>query len=577
MGRDRAPLISDRPIGSRHPDDRPTAGTESVTATTSARPGPGLVGGARLAGRSAVALVPAAFLLAMVAWPLFAVMNRSLADVGFDEIVEVLGRQSVRRVLLFTVWQAALSAMLTIVVGLPIAHAVARYRFRGRGALRAFVIVPFVLPTVVVAAAFDTVFDRFGLAIDRTLWAVLAAHVFFNVAVVVRVVGGYWARLDRRQLEVAATLGASPARVWFTITLRNLAPVLIGSYLLVFLFSFTSFGVIRVLGGLRRATIETEIYRYAVSRQEFDVAAVLAALQILVVAVLAVASARFQRRHATVNRGAAQAVPVNTAKRRLHLGSVLLLVAVIVGLPVAVLVEQSLRVGIGPDAGYGLANYRLLLERADLLPVSAARALANSVLFALLAALVATVVGATAAITIERGGRIGRVLEAIALLPLGVSAVTLGFGYLVGFTVFDLRRSLWLIPLVHGVIGLPFVLASVVPALRSINPRVREAAATLGASPSAVRRTVDWPLTRRALATGAGFAAAVSIGEFGATSFLARGDESFTAPLAVFRLLSNPGQQLRGQALALSVVIGLLVAGLAAIIELRREDGVSLL
>ncbi len=504
-------------------------------------------------------------------------MQRSLAGVGPADITEILARGSVRRVLVFTVWQAALSAALTVVIGLPIAHVIARYRFRGRAALRALVIVPFVLPTVVVAAAFDALFDRFGLAIDRTLWAVLAAHVFFNLAVVVRVVGGYWARIDRRQLEVAATLGASPVRAWFTVTLRSLVPVLAGSYLLVFLFSFTSFGVIRVLGGLRRATIETEIYRYAVSRQEFDVAAVLAALQILVVLVLAAASARFQRRHAFVQRNTAKPVAVEGFRRRLHLGLVCALVAVTIGLPILVLVEQSLVIRLGSGQRYGITNYRLLLDRSDLLPVSAAAALWNSIRFATLAALVATVVGSLAALTIERGGRIGRLLETIALLPLGVSAVTLGFGYLVGFTLFDIRRSVWLVPVAHAVIGLPFVLAAMVPALRSIDPRVREAAATLGAAPSVIRRTVDWPLVRRPLATGAGFAAAVSIGEFGATSFLARGDASFTAPLAVFRLLSNPGQQLRGQALALSVVIGCVVAVVAAIIEFRRDDGVTLL
>ena len=504
-------------------------------------------------------------------------MKRSLGDVGLVDIAEILGRSSVRRVLLFTVWQAALSAALTVVVGLPIAQVVARYQFRGRGALRAFVIVPFVLPTVVVAAAFDAVFDRFGLNIDRTLWAVLAAHVFFNVAVVVRVVGGYWSRMDRRQLEVAATLGSSPTRAWFTITLRQLLPVLTGSYLLVFLFSFTSFGVIRVLGGLRRATLETEIYRYAIARQEFDVAAVLAGIQILVVVVLAVGTARFQRRHATVHRGAPRPVPANTLARRLHLTSVIGLALLVLGVPVAVLVEQSFRLSARDGAPYGLANYRLLAERADLLPVSAAQALLNSLWFAALAAVIATAVGVCAALAIERGGLVGRALETIALLPLGVSAVTLGFGYLLGFTLFDLRRSIWLIPVAHAVIGLPFVLASLVPALRSINPRVREAAATLGAGPAVVRRTVDWPLVKRALATGSGFAAAVSVGEFGATSFLARGQESFTAPLAIFRLLSNPGDQLRGQALALSVVIGMVVIAIAAAIEARRDDGVSLL
>lgn len=523
--------------------------------------------------RAVQALIPVLFLTVMVAWPIYAVMKRSLADSGLGDVVDVLSRGSVGRVLIFTVWQALASAGLTLVVGLPIAHVISRYRFRGRAAVRAGVVIPFVLPTVVVAAAFDAVFERFDIPADRTIWAVLLAHVFFNVAVVVRVVGGYWARVDRRQLEVAATLGASPIRGWCTITLRQLAPVLTGSFLLIFLFSFTSFGVIRILGGLRRSTIETEIYRYAISRQEFDVAAILAGLQIVVVLLLAVLAARFQRRHATTHRGTAQPIPITTGRHRLHLTAVLALAIAVLGLPIIVLVEQSLQVG----SGYGFDNYRLLTERVTLLPVSAAEALQRSLLFALVAAGAAVMVGVLAALVIERGGLVGRALETMALLPLGISAVTLGFGYLLGFTLFDLRRSMWLVPAAHAVVGLPFVLAAVLPALRSINPRVREAAATLGASPSVIRRTVDWPLVRRALATGAGFAAAVSLGEFGATSFLGRGQETFTAPLAVFRLLSNPGQQLRGQALALSVVIGILVAVIAAVIEFRRDEGVSLL
>lgn len=523
--------------------------------------------------RALQAAVPIAFLALLVIWPLVAVLERSLTDVGPGDIVEILGRGSVRRVLWFTLWQAALSAGLTLALGLPIAQVIARYRFKGRSALRAFVIVPFVLPTVVVAAAIGSAFDRLGIGSDRSLAAVLAAHIFFNLAVVVRVVGGHWAGLDRRDVEVAATLGASPLRAWFTITFRKLVPVLAGSFLLVFLFSFTSFGVIRILGGLRRATIETEIYRYAITRQEFDVAAVLSVVQIAVVLVLAGASARFQRRHASVRRRVATPVPVVGVARRLHLASIVALVAVVLGLPIGLLIEQSLRVG----AGYGFDHYRALAERVDLLPLSALDALGNSLLFALVAAVVASIVGVLAALVITRGGPIGRALETLTLLPLGVSAVTLGFGYLVGLTVFDLRRSIWLVPAAHAVIGLPFVLASVVPALRSIDPRLREAAAILGASPATVRRTVDWPMTRRALATGAGFAAAVSIGEFGATSFLGRGEGSFTAPLAVFRLLANPGAALRGQALALSVVIGATVAVLAALIEFRRDAGVTVL
>lgn len=519
------------------------------------------------------AVVPIAFLGLLVAWPLAAVFQRSLAGVGLTEAVAVVARPSILRVLWFTVWQAALSAAITLLLGLPVAHVVARYRFRGRAALRALVVVPFVLPTVVVAAAMGSVFDLLAPGLDRSLAAVLAAHVFFNLAVVVRVVGGYWAGLDRRQVEAAMILGASPARAWRSITLRQLVPVLSGSFLLVFLFCFTSFGVIRVLGGLRRATIETEIYRYAIARQEFDVAAVLAALQIAVVLALAAGTARFQRHHTTSRRGASTALPVVGPARRAHVALVLGVVAVVIGLPVLVMVEQSLRIG----TGYGFDHYRALTERIDLLPLPALVALGNSLVFAAVAGAVASLVGLVAAVIITRGGPVGRSLEVVALLPLGVSAVTLGFGYLVGLTLFDLRRSVVLVPLAHAVVGLPFVLASVVPALRSVDPRVREAAAVLGASPLTVRRTVDWPLARRSLATGAGFAAAVSIGEFGATSFLGRGEDTFTAPLAIFRLLSNPGEAVRGQALALSVVVGAMVAVVAAIIEWRRDGAVTVL
>ena len=191
--------------------------------------------------------------------------------------------------------------------------------------------------------------------------------------------------------------------------------------------------------------------------------------------------------------------------------------------------------------------------------------------------MVALVVGVSASIAVTAGGRLGRVLEAMTFVPLGVSAVTLGFGYLVGFAAFDLRQSIWLVPLAHAVVGLPFVVAAMVPTIRSIGPRVREAAGVLGASPTVVWRTIDWPIARRAAFTGAGFAAAVSLGEFGATSFLARGEASFTAPLAIFRLLSTPGAAFRGQALALSVVVGLLVALLAAVLERRRSTGATLL
>ncbi len=253
--------------------------------------------------RWAWVVAPAGFLVLFVVWPLAAVLARSFRDVGLDRIVEVATRSSTRSVLVFTLVQAAVSTGLTMLIGLPVAQVLARDQFRGKQALRALVVVPFVLPTVVVASAFVALFQRSPIGSSRSLGAILAAHVFFNVAVVVRIVGGFWSTSDRRLEESARVLGANQWQTFRLVSLPRLAPVLAASGVLVFLFSFTSFGVIRVLGGPARATVETEIYRYAVRRTEFDVAGVLALIQVVVVSLLAVISGRFQRRVTRVQRG----------------------------------------------------------------------------------------------------------------------------------------------------------------------------------------------------------------------------------------------------------------------------------
>jgi len=519
------------------------------------------------------ALVPVVFLGVLVVWPLIEVLVRSLAGVGPERLAEILGRRSTRSILWFTVWQAAASAALTLALGLPIAHVLARYRFRGRAAVRAIAVVPFVLPTVVVAAAIDASFEALSIDLDRSVGAILVAHVFFNIAIVIRVVGGRWVSLDRRPEEAAMVLGASPWTAFRFTTLPRLLPVIGSAGILTFLFSFTSFGVILILGGPTNATIETEIYRNAVFRQEFDVAAVLALIQIAVVAALSLISARLQGRFSRQERGRRRAYdrPIRSKAERRHVITIIGLVAVVVGGPLVALVAASLRTG---DRRFGLTNYRNLFEPVNLLPVSAAEAVGTSLRYGLIAALIAVFVGVVTAFVVTRGGALGRSLEVAALVPLGVSAVTLGFGYLLAFTVLDLRRSTWIVPIAHSVIGLPFVLASVIPALRAVDHRYREAASVLGATPSGVVRLIDLPLIRGAALTGGGFAFAVSLGEFGATSFLARSDGAFTAPLAIFRLLSQPGDLLRGRALALSVVMGVMVAIVAAAAEWRRDDSV---
>jgi thiamine transport system permease protein len=217
-------------------------------------------------------------------------------SVNAAALTAVATRPYFLRMLWFTLWQALLSTVLTLLVGLPVAYVFAHFQFHGRTLMKALTTVPFVLPTVVVAAAFRALLGSQGLFnqalqqifnlnqapldLDQTIWIILLAHVFYNVAIVVRLVGGFWAKLNPRLNEAAQTLGASSLRAFFEVTLPLLRPSLFSAAILIFLFTFTSFGVILILGGPSFSTIETEIYRQFVNFLRPDIAAVLALLQI---------------------------------------------------------------------------------------------------------------------------------------------------------------------------------------------------------------------------------------------------------------------------------------------------------
>ncbi len=164
--------------------------------------------------------------------------------------------------------------------------------------------------------------------------------------------------------------------------------------------------------------------------------------------------------------------------------------------------------------------------------------------------------------------RVRTVLDGLFMLPLGVSAVTLGFGFLITLDrpPLDLRDSPLLVPVAQALVALPLVVRTLVPVLASVDDRLRQAAATLGASPFRAALTVDLPVVGRPLLAAAGFAFAVSLGEFGATSFLAR-DEHPTLPVVIFGLIGHPGAMNYGMALAASVVLAATTATVMLVVE----------
>jgi len=517
--------------------------------------------------------VPLGFLGVFFAWPLVSIFAHSLRA---DAIGNVLTDPTLQRVAWFTLWQAVLSTILTLVVGLPAAYVVARFDFRGRRAFRAFVTVPFVLPTVVVATAFLAMLRPGGplafLHWQRGVAPMLIAHVFFNVAVVVRTVGGFWANLDPRREEAARMLGASRFRAFRHVTLPLLSPSIIAAASIVFLFTFTSFGVALLLSDPGHATLEVEIYRQAVELFDLRTAAALALVQIVAVLAVVFALARAQERRAVAQRlvGGADAARRPRGREKVVVGGVLAATTLFLGGPLAVLVWRSLRIG----GHWSLGSYRALGSGAstNTLFVSPWAAVRNSVEFAVIATVIALVVGGLASVAIaSRPGGATRSFDAFLMLPLGTSAVTVGFGFLIAFehAPGSLATSPLLVPIAHAVVAIPFVVRAVVPALRSIDPKLRDAATMLGAGPRRVWREVDLPITARAFAVAAGFCAAVSLGEFGATLFIARPDWP-TVPIAIQRFLARPGEINVDQALAMSVILMFLTAAVVFAIERVR-------
>jgi thiamine transport system permease protein len=509
--------------------------------------------------------VPLAFFGLFFLYPLFAIVERGLTGAG-DSPLDVLTDPLTREVVWFTVWEATASTLLTLAIAMPATYVLGRYRFRGRSVVSALTVVPFVLPTVVVALAFLAVLpDR----LERGWAPILAAHAFFNVAVVVRIVGTYWASLDPRVAEAAATLGAPPTTRFREITLPLLAPALGAAAAIVFLFSFTSFGVVLILGGPRYATIEAEVYNQAVRLFDLRAAAVLSLVQLLCVLAAVWTTTRLESRLvflAPLRPEVDTLRPVRAWRDRLVVGLGLGVLALFLGIPLAVLVQRSLAVGGGHDLG----AYRALGDQTSVLLAAPWEAIVNSLVYATAATLIAVVVGGLSSYAVA-DARGSRLLDALVLLPLGVSAVMLGLGFLIAFDTapLDFRASPWIVPVAQSLVAIPFVVRIVAPTLRSIDPRQREAASLLGASPARVRREVDLPIVSRGLAVAAGFAFAISLGEFGATVFLARPDRP-TLPVAIFRFLGRPGETNVAQAYALAVVLMLVTVVSVLVVERLR-------
>jgi thiamine transport system permease protein len=520
----------------------------------------------RRLGLGLLALVPLGFLVVFFAWPVLAILQRGFVG---DGVFAALVEDETWRLAGFTVAQAAASTVLAVFAGMPVAFVLARVRLPGVGLVRTLVLVPFVLPTVVVGLAFRALWPDGGLA------SIVLANAFFNVAVVARTVAGLWAHLDSRAEDAARALGASRWRAFRSVTLPTLLPAITSAAAVVFLFCATSFGVVLVLGGARFRTLETEIYLRTENLLDLTGAAALSLVQIVAVlaALLLGAAARRRREIGLKLRARRETVRRPVAGEWCVVGVALAVLGLLLTPIVALLVRS-----VSTSDGWSLAGYRALSSTGNdgTLQVSGWEAVVNSLRTATDATLLALLIGVSAAVlvvTLRRApGRVSHglaeTMDAALMLPLGVSAVTVGFGYLITLDALpgDLRTSPLLVPLAQALVIIPLIVRMVLPVLRSVDDRLRQAAATLGAGPLRVWREVDVPLTIHSVVAAAGFGYVVALGEFGATSFLAR-PQTPTLPVAIASLIGRPGELNNQMAYAACALLMLVTAAAVVVID----------
>ncbi|HSN93539.1 MAG TPA: iron ABC transporter permease [Anaerolineaceae bacterium] len=528
-------------------------------------------------------LLPLGFVLAFFYRPLITIFSLIFSQEFLSSSVSLNLSKTVQP-LLFTLKQASLSTLFTLLVGLPIAYLFSHFQFPGRKLLQTLTFIPFILPTVVVAAAFTALIgprgwlnlalvNLFGLKTQPIQWqgtltAVVLAHVFYNLSLVVRIVGSAWSRLNPRLGQAARSLGATPLRSFFEITLPLLGPALTGALLLVFLFDFTSFGVVLMLGSPNQPTLDVAIYQQALYYFNLPQAGLLSIIQLACTLLLSTLHDRLGTartgKYGIQSESNALRQPRNAREKLFILVSVLCLLILITA-PLLSLASRSvvaLEATRGErgqfQTGFTLRFYQELFQNrtGSIFYVSPLVAILNSLKFSIATVLISVVLGLLASYALVKEGVLNRLLLPFFMLPLGASAITLGLGFVLTYNrgYFIQQGFPWILPIAHSLLALPLVVRTLLPALRNIPANVRESARSLGANPLRAWLEIDLPLMLRPLLVAAIFAFTISLGEFGATSFLSTPSNP-TIPVAIYRYISQPGALNYGQAMAMATLL----------------------
>ena len=500
------------------------------------------------------------FLLFLI--PVCITLSQAFIEDGsatFAVVLETFSNPYYLKIMTFTLLQALISTLAALALGLPGAYLMTTYRFPGKKLLKALYSVPFVLPSILVVLGFVIFYGNSGflnkalmaifkleeppLKILYSFTAVIMAHAFYNFPVIISLVSEYWQKLDYSCERAALTLGSKKFKVFRTITLPRLRPAILSAASLVFLFCFTSFAIILVLGGgPSLTTTEVEIYRLARISMDTSQACALSLFSMVVaILVLALYSAA-QNKQNSLNKGESIKQSQNKVQRKpktflQHFVIIIYLVFSLLFIlcPILSILARSFLGSTSRASGYSwsLSAYVKLFQIGS----SNLKAILNSVIIALVASILAAGAALRICTYIVKDKKGGVAVDVVLMLPMVISSVIIGLSYFIISKYFKFIPSIVLIILAHTVIIMPFIIRTILPVYRKIPESLVNASRTMGYSARATFLHVERPLLRPALLTGMVFSFVMSIGELNATLLL--GSSSYqTLPVQIYRLIS---------------------------------------
>jgi thiamine transport system permease protein len=391
------------------------------------------------------------------------------------------------------------------------------------------------------------------------------AHVYFNFGFASRLISARWLQIHPHLDDAARTLGASPLKLFRTLTLPLLSKAITNAALIMFTLCFTSYGVVRVLGGPSRSTLETEIYFRAMQLGDVSGAMLLSALQLVIIALLFVvttkaSSKKFeQSTRPTISRQKS----LQTRKQKVIAATIISIATLFAIVPVLAIALKS----INTNSRFTTTAWRTVFTSPEI-----AQSITKTLIYAVISMSLATLLGLLSACSVAYNNNF-RFISGLTTLPIVISAVSIGLGIIITFDTqpFDWRGAQLMLPLAHTLVALPLAMRVILPVLQAIPDSLRQASSVLGASPQQTWLNIDFKIIRRAAISAAAISATVSIGEFGASSFLARRGAE-TLPVMISRLLSRPGDSLQSQAFALATLLVMLSLVIIFVIDSFTED-----